>query len=104
MMGFKVVVTLPEGKKSHFVAYANNFAGAKQAVDDVCKIYAKKGLIVSPTANFFDDQRDYVFPPKDHLANLKPEERCWCGWKERGECASCPDELSFADNKRVNHV
>jgi hypothetical protein len=101
MMGFKVVVVLPEGKKSHFVVYANNSAGAKQALDDVCKIYAKKGLIVSPTANFFDDQRPCVLPPKDHLTNLKPEERCWCGWKERGECASCPDELSFADNKRV---
>lgn len=102
MMGFKVVVILPEGKKSHFLIYANNIAGAKQAVDDVCKIYAKKGLIVSPTANYFDDQRDYNFPPKGHLANLTPEQRCWCGWKEHGECATCPDELSFADNKRAN--
>jgi len=46
MMGFKVVVILPEGKKSHFVAYANNFAGAKQAVEDICRLYGKKGLIV----------------------------------------------------------
>lgn len=56
-MGFKVVVILPEGKKSHFVTYANNFAGATKAVDDIRKLYAKKGLLVSPTANFFDDQQ-----------------------------------------------
>jgi competence transcription factor ComK len=101
-MGFKVVVILPEGKKSHFVVYANNFAGRKQATDDICKLYAKKGLIVSPTANFFDDHQDYNFPPKDHLANLSPEERCWCGWWKHGECSMCPDELSFADNKRAS--
>jgi hypothetical protein len=101
MMGFKVIVTLPQGKVSHFVVKANNFAGAKEAVDEICRLYAKKGLVVSPTANFFDDQRASVPPPKDHLANLKPEERCWCGWWKRGECSSCPDELSFVDNKRA---
>ena|SRR5436305_14502265 len=101
MKGFKVVVILPEGKKSHFVVYANNLAGSKQASEDICRLYAKKGFVVSPTANFFDDQQQHVSPPKDHLPNLTPEQRCWCGWKERGECSTCPDELSFADNKKA---
>jgi hypothetical protein len=101
MMGFKVVVMLPEGRASHFVVKANNLAGAKEATDEICMLYAKKGLIVTPLANYFDDQQDYNFPPKQHLANLTPEQRCWCGWKKRGDCSMCPDELSFADNKKA---
>jgi len=103
MRGFKVVVTLPEGKTSHFVQnQANNFAGAKAATDEICRLYARKGLIISPVANFFDDQQEYNPPPKDHLAEFVPEQRCWCGWWKRGECSMCPDELSFADNKHAN--
>lgn len=102
MKGFKVVVTLPEGKKSHFVPdLPNNFSGAKAAVDQISRLYAiKHRLVISPTANFFDDGRDYVPPSKDHLPGLPPDQRCWCGWWKLGECPSCPDELSFADNTR----
>ena len=102
MMGFKVIVMLPEGRVSHFVVKANNFAGAKEATEEICRLYAKKGLMVTPLANYFDDQQDHVLPTKNHLADLTPEERCWCGWWKRGECSSCPDELSFADNKKAN--
>jgi len=104
MKGYKVVVMLPEGRKNHFVPnLPNNLAGGKQALDQICAFYARKhGLVVSPRANYFDDQRYHVPPPKDHLSGVSPAHRCWCGWNKLGECASCPDELTFADNKKAH--
>jgi hypothetical protein len=102
MQGFKVIATLPNGTKSHFVpSSANNLAGAKAATDSVGAEYAGKGITPATLkANFFDDQRDYVPPPANHMAAIPAGQRCWCGWHKRGDCLTCPDELSFADNKK----
>jgi hypothetical protein len=100
MKGFKVIVALPDGKKSHFVQnLENNLSGAKAATDKIQGLYAQKGITpLTSVANVFDDQRELIPPPSDHLAGVTPDHRCWCGWHKRGECPDCPDELSFAGN------
>jgi len=76
MKGFKVVVTLPEGRRNHFVpGLSNNISKARSAVDQIGRLYRKQGLVISPVANYFDGERDLILPPKDHLAGFTPEQR-----------------------------
>jgi hypothetical protein len=105
MRGHKVTVTFEDGsEEKHFVADRfNNLQGAKSATDTIHKHYETKGIPYKKMlANFFDDQREGILPKADHLPGLSAQEKCWCGYWKRGECKSCPDELSFADNKFAN--
>jgi hypothetical protein len=105
MKGVKVVATLDDGsKENHFLRdHVYNSEGFKAATQQVFKHYETKGVTQPKlVANFFDDQRPGNPPNKDHLPGLSAEEKCYCGHWKRGECAKCPDELSFADNKTAN--
>lgn len=44
---------------------------------------------------FNRDQQDYM----DSLAGMAPEDKCWCGWYELGECPHCPPGFTCADKK-----
>ena len=48
--------------------------------------------------NLNSDQRDYV----ESLATMRPEDKCWCAWYPKGECHSCPPDLSLADRLKVS--
>jgi hypothetical protein len=105
MKGVKVTATLEDGsKESHFLRdQVYNSHGFKGATDQVTKQYEAKGITPKTLlANFFDDQRQGNPPAKDHLPGLSAEEKCYCGYWKRGDCTTCPDELSLADNKTAN--
>jgi len=42
---------------------------------------------------FNKDQEAYI----DSLAKMPPESRCYCGWFPKGECHTCPKDLTLAE-------
>jgi hypothetical protein len=46
---------------------------------------------------FNEDQKGYM----KYLAEIPPEEKCWCGWYLCGECSVCPPDKTNADKRKV---
>lgn len=46
---------------------------------------------------FNSEQEDYM----RELAEIPPEQRCYCGWYRLGQCPHCPKDKTCADKLKM---